>query len=147
MKQFLIIFLSLIMSWSAQAQKQNTLIAKCGFPPIFGGTKTESLIRPGTPFIYVFKQGQRFFVVNSIAHREDDLKQRTTPLLGELPLIPTKPGMGLSWDQPDFTGVGSFDINSIGMNLENPQPVNELFVSSGLSSFTEHAYPTCFMWK
>ncbi|MDP1845228.1 MAG: hypothetical protein Q8L09_00595 [Candidatus Moranbacteria bacterium] len=118
-----------------------TLVAKCGFPDADQGV---DVIRPGTPFIYFFEDSGEIFVVNSIANRSEKLTDPVAGLAGELVPIAARGRIGgtVEWSQPDLTGASSSQENVIGLWGTPGTP----FTTSGTSSYTPAAYPTCMIF-
>ncbi len=143
-------FVLILITFASQmtfASASEVLVAKCGFPmPMFGPGESRLMIRPGTPFIYVFKSEKGLSVINSIAHTTDLLTERTTPLRGDLVAIPASSSSPVTWTQSNLV---DFKKNDLGLSFDenlHPKQVG-LITTTGQTMFTDAVYPPCFVWK
>jgi hypothetical protein len=138
--RILVLAVVLLASASAHASGPK-LVAKCGFPE----DNLSDVIRPGTPFLYVFEDAGGLSVVNSIATKAERISERVAGLAGDIAPVRAvgRVGGGVQWSQPDLTGATPPQENF--MNLGG-QP-GTLFSTSGTSSYTSAAYPKCMIFE
>jgi hypothetical protein len=119
-----------------------TLVAKCGFPD----NPQEDVIRPGTPFVYFFEDASgQLYVVDSIANKEEQIAEREAGLAGDIAPVEARGEIGgrVDWSQPDLTRSAGDEENWMNLGGER----GTVFISSGRSSYTAHAYPSCIVFS
>ena len=149
---FILLFGMMNPVWSADKEE---LVAKCAYDVNFD----EEIIEPGNLFFYILKIGEKFFAVNGIAHKRDDLTKKNQVLRGELPLLE------ISTDNSGYRVyyLPNLPLSKAKVKVPVPlgsewEPVNEwrltkdgdkftISVNSGFHPFTLRVYPICSLWK
>ena len=136
----ILILITLTLSFSVNAADIK-LLAKCGF----SANQEPEIINPGSSFFYVVEKNNKLYVINGIAHEEDNITIKDLTLKASLPLIPLQKDKNkrMYWVPSSFLSGGEKNRNFLPvlLNREGFQ------TPSGVTSYTDSVYPACFVWK